>query len=302
MNPPANPASPATKPIAWHWTLILILSVLWGSSFILMKFGLEGFTFTQVASWRIFFAFLALSFFWLKIPFRSITKQDWKYILVVAIFGSAIPPYMFTLAQTHIPSAVAGVLNALTPLFTVLVGLLLFGSRFSNNQLAGVFIGLLGAILIMFLRADGNFDGNYLFCLPIVFACICYGIGANTLRHKLQHLPAITITTAGFTLIGPPTGVYLWLSGAMEKAATVPEATEAVGYIALLGVLGTAIALLMYNYLIKNTGALFASTVTYLMPVVSIGWGYYYGETLTWVHGAGMGLILAGVWLTSRKK
>jgi drug/metabolite transporter (DMT)-like permease len=290
------------QPTIVHWSLILLLSMLWGSSFILMKFGLEAFTFTQVASWRLFLAFLVLSLFWLRISFKAITLNDWKYILVVALFGSGIPPFLFTLAQTHIPSAIAGVLNALTPLGTIFIGALFFSNRFNNNQIAGVVVGLLGAVLIMFLRADGNFEGNYLYSLPIVFACLCYGIGANTIKNKLQHLSPITITTAAFTLIGPPAGIYLWYSGAFTQVATDTASQQALGYLTILGVLGTAFALLMFNYLIKSVSALFASTVTYLMPIVSIGWGYYFGEALSWVHGVGMALILAGVWLTGRKK
>lgn len=290
------------QPTAWHWSLIAMLSLLWGSSFILMKFGLLAYSFTEVASWRIFIAFAALSLFWLRIPFKSISATDWKYIAIVAIFGSGLPPFLFTLAQTQIPSAVAGVLNALTPLATIIVGASIFGTLVNKNQLTGVMVGLLGAVLIMFLRADGNFEGNYIYCLPIVLACICYGIGANTLKNKLQHLSPITITTAAFTLIGPPAGLYLWYSGAMHAAATVPAATEALGYIAILGVLGTAFALVLFNYLIKSVSALFASTVTYMMPIVSIGWGFLFGEALTWVHGVGMLLILLGVWLTGRKQ
>jgi len=297
-----SPNATLSQPTAWHWSLIVLLSLLWGSSFILMKFGLEAFSFTEVASWRIFLAFVVLSGFWVRIPFKSISPTDWKYILVVALFGSGIPPYLFTLAQTQIPSAVAGVLNALTPLGTLIIGAMLFQNRFNNNQITGVVVGLLGAALIMFLRSDGNLEGNYLYSLPIVLACVCYGIGANTLKNKLQHLSPITITTAAFTIIGPPCGLHLWLSGAIHQAATVPEATVALGYIAILGVLGTAFALVLFNYLIKSVSALFASTVTYLMPIVSIGWGLLYGESLTWVHGAGMVLILVGVWLTGRKK
>ncbi len=267
-----------------------------------MKLGLKAFSFTEVASWRIFLAFVALSVFWFRIPFKSISLTDWKYISVVAIFGSGIPPFLFTLAQTQIPSAVAGVLNALTPLGTIIIGAMMFGNVFNRNQIGGVFIGLLGAAMIMFLRSDGNLEGNYLYSIPIVIASFCYGLGANTLKNKLQHLSPITITTAAFTLIGPPTGLYLWYTGAFSAAATIPAATEAVAYIAILGVLGTAFALVLFNYLIKSVSALFASTVTYLMPIVSIAWGMFDGEALTWVHGAGMVLILVGVWLTGRKK
>lgn len=266
-----------------------------------MKFGLEGFTFTQVASWRIFLAFSVLSVFWVRVPVKSITRTDWKYLFIVAIFGSGIPPFLFTLAQTQIPSAVAGVLNSLTPLSTIIIGAFLFRNRFATNQIGGVVLGLSGAVIIMFLRADGNLEGNYLYSIPIVFACICYGIGANTLKNKLAHLSPITITTVGFTIIGIPAGIYLWLSGAMHAAATVPAATEALGYLAILGIAGSALAVVMYNYLIKSVSALFASTVTYLMPIVSIGWGLIYGESITWVHGVGMALILVGVWLTGRK-
>lgn len=280
--------------------LIIILALLWGSSFMLMKQGLKAFTAQQVASFRIFIAFVSLLPIYLRIDLKGLKKQHFWGLLVVALFGSGIPPYLFTWAQTHIASYVAGVLNALTPLMTLMFGYVLFRNVVKGSQVLGVLVGFLGASLVILLRADMSFDQDMEYSLLVVLAAACYGIGANTLKAKLSELSPFTITTLAFTIIGPFAGIYLWYTGAFRQIVEQQEAQVAVGYLLILGVVGTAFALILFNYLIKTVSALYASTVTYLIPIVALFWGVLDGEQIGIAHLAGLALILAGIKLTGK--
>lgn len=266
----------------------------------LMKQGLKVFTAQQVASFRIFIAFVALLPVYLRIDLKGLKKQHFFGLLIVALFGSGIPPYLFTWAQTHIASYMAGVLNALTPLMTMLFGYLLFRNKVLRSQILGVLIGFGGAALVILLRADMGFDQDMEYSLLVVLAAACYGVGANTLKAKLSDLSPFTITTLAFTIIGPFAGIYLWYTGAFQQIIDQPEARVALNYLLLLGVVGTAFALVLFNYLIKTVSALYASTVTYLIPIVALFWGVLDGEQIGIAHIAGLLLILAGIKLTGK--
>lgn len=280
--------------------LIIILALLWGSSFMLMKQGLKVFSAQQVASFRIFIAFVALLPVYLRIDLEGLKRSHFFGLLVVALFGSGIPPYLFTWAQTHIASYVAGVLNALTPLMTMLFGYLLFRNKVRGSQILGVLIGFGGASLVILLRADMGFDQDMEYSLLVVLAAACYGLGANTLKAKLSDLSPFTITTLAFTIIGPFAGIYLWYTGAFQQIIDQPEARVALNYLLILGIVGTAFALILFNYLIKTVSALYASTVTYLIPIVALFWGVIDGEQIGIAHIAGLVLILAGIKLTGK--
>lgn len=266
----------------------------------LMKKGLVAFEAPQVGAFRIFIAFVSLLPMYLRINLTGITRSHWVGLLVVAVFGSGIPPFLFTLAQTHIASYVAGVLNALTPLATMLFGYLLFKTQVKYAQIVGVMIGFAGAAVIILMNADFGFDQDYEYSLLVVAAAACYGIGATTLKAKVSDLSPFTVTTLAFTIIGPFAGLYLWYSGAFSQLATDGAAQEAFGYLLILGVVGTAFALIMFNYLIQTVSALYASTVTYLIPLVAVAWGLLDGETIGMAHLIGMVLILAGIKLTGK--
>lgn len=279
---------------------IAFLALLWGSSFFLMKKAMLVYSPMQVASYRIFIAFISLLPLYLYISVKEIKRRHVLPLTVVAILGSGIPPFLFTWAQTHIASYVAGVLNALTPLATMLFGYLLYGNLVKGKQIGGVLVGFAGAAMVILLRADAAFDQDYEYSLLVVLAAVCYGIGATTLKAKLADLSPLAITTIGFTLIGPLAGAFLWYDGAFAKTWTEPAAQDALIYLLILGMVGTAFALVMFNYLIKTVSALYASTVTYLIPIVAMLWGMFDGETIGWAHLAGLALILTGIKLTGK--
>lgn len=280
--------------------LILFLGLIWGSSFFLIKKGLVAFSAPQVGAFRIFIAFVSLLPMYLGIKLSGIKRDHWIGLTVVALFGSGIPPFLFSWAQTHIASYVAGVLNALTPLATMLFGYVLYKTVFQRSQIIGVLIGFVGAALIILFNADLGFDQDFEYSLLVVAAAACYGIGANTLKAKVSDLSPFTVTTLAFSIIGPFAGLYLWYSGAFTQIATEPAAQQAILYLVALGVIGTAFALVVFNYLIQSVSALYASTVTYIIPMVALMWGMLDGETIGLAHVAGLILILAGIKLTGK--
>ena len=142
------------------WGYLMLLSLIWGSSFILIKKGLVGLTAFQLGSLRIIFAALFL----LVIGFRSLVKiphHQWRYIALTSLFGTFIPAYLFAIAQTQIDSSISSILNSLTPLNTLLIGVLFFRLDFRRNQIFGVLIGLVGSALLIWNGAVHHPNQNY---------------------------------------------------------------------------------------------------------------------------------------------
>lgn len=220
----------------------------------------------------------------------------------MALLGSGIPPFLFAIAESRISSAIAGVLNSLTPLFVLLTGVLFFGISSTRRQVLGVSTGLAGAVMITLFRADGGFEFNFLYAFLVVLATLCYGMNANILRKYGYRLSSFTLTTLVFTLIGPPAGVYLVMTDTLERWMTHPKGWESMGYLILLSWIGTALALILFTILLKRTSALFATMTTYLIPVVAVLVGLADGEQVGLMHIGGLGLILLGVYITSKTR
>jgi len=289
-----------------HYLVLLLLAVLWGSSFYLMKHGLEDdlgnpvFRPDQVSSLRLAIASIVL----LPIALRSwkgLNKTEWKWILVIGIFGTGIPAFLFPIAQTFLDSSIAGVLNALTPLFTIILAILFFHTKIQNRQIFGVLLGLVGALLLISLKGIDNVD-NLGFSFLIILATVGYGTSVNVVKNKLPHLPALKTTALTIVVSGIPCGLYLALSDTPQVIREHPHGWSSFYYLLILAVAGTALANLIYYWLAVQTSALFAASVTYLMPIVAIGWGIKDGELFTWKHTACAGVILAGVWLVNYAK
>ena len=283
------------------WFLFIILSIIWGTSFILMKRGLDVFTPAQVAAIRMTVSFLCL------FPFvighnKSIPKDKWKYLIMAGILGNGIPAVLFTTAETKIPSAIAGVLNSLTPLFTLIVGLLFFKFRTTKGKTIGVLLGFVGAALMVLYNAKGDIDANYYYSLLIIVACITYAIDTFILNNYLMDLNPIDI--AGFALffVGIISGCYLFSTDFTHRLATTPGALKSLGCAALLGAMGTALAQSLFNRMLKISSPLFSASVTYTIPFVAILWGLSDNESLGLIQIAGFITVLAGIYLVSRKR
>lgn len=283
----------------FQFAVLLILAFVWGSSFILMKIGLKSFSSPQAAGIRIFFAFLVLLPLSLR-NLKQLKRKDLGPLLIAGFLGSFVPAFLFTKAQTRIDSALAGMLNSLTPVFTLLVGLLFFKSRIKWMQVAGLILGLIGALGLMTSGKDialGNINSYAFF---IVLATTCYAFNINVVKSRLTHLNGVQITSLSFFFIGPAALAFL-------LATDFNPVIESVGWqshllaLAVLGIIGTASAMLLMNSLIRYSSAVFASSVTYIIPIFAIGWGIFDGELITIFHLLFMGVILFGVYLINRK-
>ena len=285
------------------WLYLILLSLIWGSSFILMKEGLIVFTSDEVAALRISIAFLALSPFLIK-HYKSINlKKDWPGLVIMGTFGNLLPAFLFTAAETQISSSLTGMLNALTPLFTILLGVLVFKTKIQKFQIAGVAIGLIGAVCLLGFAEGGGETKNINYSLLVVAATFCYAISVNGIKKYLTHVNSIAASVWAFTFIGPVAIAYLFLRTDFQTHFSENAGgSAALGYVCLLAVFGTAIAVILFNNLIKISGIVFASSCTYLIPVVAIGWGLLDGETVTVVQFFSMGIVILGVWLINKKK
>lgn len=282
------------------WVLLIVLSLIWGSSFILIKRGLDVYTPGQVAALRIVIAgTLLLPFTFVQL--RHTPRQLLGYAALVGILGNGIPAYLFSLAETQLNSSTAGTLNALQPLFTLLIGAVVFHVSLTRVKVVGVVIGLVGAVMLA-LRNGGSGEPtqNLLYGLLIMVATIMYAISTNIIRYKLHSLKAIQLTSLSLPMVALPYLLYLLTTDFTERFVSVPGAFSSLGYIAVLASLGTTFSVILFNRLIQQSGPLFASSVTYIIPVVALGWGIVDGEPLGPLHIVGMGAILAGVYLVNR--
>ena len=301
----------------YSWSILVSLMLVWGSSFILIKKALLYFDAVEVGILRVTITFIALAPF----AFRMLPKISRKmmgYIIISGVIGSFFPAILFAVAQTEIDSSLAGTLNALTPLFTLILGVSFFGQKTRWYNIIGVLIGLVGAIGLIYASSGLDFVFNLKYASLIIIATICYAFNVNWIKVYLAELNSLTITVLTFFYIGIPLLIYvLFFSEIPTKLMTDSETLKGLGYLTLLAVAGTGIALIAFNKLIKVSTPIFASSVTYMIPVVAILWGIIDGEVfkadyLIWFLLIIMGILLVntsprrmfnvGTWLLFRGK
>lgn len=293
-------------PSLGFFPVILLLAFIWGSSFILMKLGLFNssgealFKPWEVAAMRIAIAGIVLLPFSLT-RLRRVSSSDWIWLGLVGLIGNTIPAFLFTAAEVHLASSVAGMLNSLTPLFTLAVAALIFGTKYKSIQLIGLLIGFAGALGMMSLK-DSSGEVHLFSTFLVVLATILYAFSVNIIRNKLAHLQSITIASISLGLMSIPCFISLFLSDILFTLETKDESWIGFGAIAVLAAIGTAGALILFNKIIQKTSALFASSVTYVIPVFAAFWGWVYGEHLEWMHGVFALIILFGVYLVNAGK
>jgi len=281
------------------WIYLGILSLIWGSSFILIKKGLIGLSAIQLGSLRLIFSAVFLVLIGYKSLFK-LTKSQWKYVALTAVFGTFIPAYLFALAETEIDSSTTAVLNSLTPLNTLILGIIAFGVPFKKNQFIGICIGFIGSILLVFNGASNHPEQNYYYALLVVLASICYATNVNLIKKYLPTVAPLSITTGNFLVLLAPAALLLYFSGFFDIIST-PEVQTSMGYIAILGIVGTGIANILFFKLIQISSPVFATSVTYLIPIVAFFWGLLDHEILTPIQFMGAFVILIGVYLSSKK-
>jgi len=290
---------PTRQPSGLDWFLMIFLAAIWGASFWFIKRSVAIFSPVQMAMWRMVFAtavYIPIAVvYWSKIDWKR-----WKPLVVVAFCGSAIPNFFFAVAQQHVDSSLAGVLNSLTPLFTLLIGTAFYAMEFSREKVLGVVIGLAGAVLLVLFNASSGISGNAFFAGLCVLATVCYAINANTVNQHLRDLAPPAIASAAFIITGGFFILGLWLSGGWQAAWQHPEGMKGLGYIFYLSAIGTVIGSILYFWLLQRTSAIFATSVTYLLPVGAILIGSLDGEAIGLIDLVGTSVILLGVYLARK--
>ena len=281
------------------WIYLLILSFVWGSSYILIKKALIGLSPLQVGSLRTIIStvlLLAIGYSSLK----SIPRDKWKWILITGLV-SFIPPFLFAYAQTEIDSALAAILNSLTPLATLLIGVGFYRFKIDSKQISGVIIGLIGSVLLMYQGSVINPDQNLLYVFFIIFASVLYAVKVNLLKVHLQDVSAVAITVGNFIFIFPLAVVIFLMSDYKQIDINDKDVKVALFCLLILSIIGTVFAKILFNKFVQIASPVFASSVTYTLPIVALFWGLIDGEVFTLNQFFATVIILIGVYLANKK-
>ncbi len=282
-----------------NWVLFIALSFIWGSSFILMKEGLMHLTAIQVASVRIVLSGLVL----LPLAVYSLKQMPSNKLLLVFLsgtLGSLLPAYLFCIAEQRIDSAVAGALNSLTPIFVIVTGALFFHFKTSANKVIGILIAFLGSILMFIAQPNLEIGNNIGYLSIVLLATFFYGLNVNLVHRYLKDISSLQIVSIALTLNALPALAVLYFSGYFSLDFNDHGVLVSTGYASLLGVLGTSFASILFYILIKKSGALFSSMVTYGIPFVALFWGIIYREKIGWTQILSLSIILIGVFIANR--
>jgi len=288
---------------AINWSLLIFCALVWGCSYYFIKKALIGFQPGELALIRIVSAAAFLLPF-VFAAFKKIPAGKYPYVIICAIAGNGLPIYLYPLAQTHISSSLTGIVNSLTPLCTYILGVIFFRLHGSGMKLAGVLLGLAGATSLVLFKPGQGFqsDGDGIYLAVALLAPVLYGINGNVLKKYLSDLPGLQLTAIMYMLLLVPSLPLLFFTGIPGKVAADEAAAGSLPYALILGIAGTAIAMSLFNILLQRTQIMFATSVSYMMPVVAVLIGVIDHEQVGWNEFLGLGLILSGVILINRRE
>ncbi len=283
------------------WTFLIILSLIWGSSFILIKKGLVGLTPIELGALRVIFSGLFLFAFGYR-TIKTIERDKWKWLIISGFLGTFFPAFLFAVAETEVDSAVASILNSLVPLNTILIGAAIFKIISTKRQLVGVIIGFLGTALLIANGAKLNPHQNYLYAGFVILATIMYAFNVNIIKKHLQEVKPMAIAVGNFAAIIVPAILILLFTDFFTKTIYNKETFSlSIFYVVILSLFGTALAKVLFNKLVQIATPVFASSVTYLMTLVAVLWGFMDGEKISFMQFVGAIIILLGVYLANKK-
>lgn len=290
------------------WFLLILLSVVWGASYILIRFSLHDFEGNerlkpdQLGAVRMVIASLVLLPFFIKY-YKNIKRRHLLPIVISGLCGNGLPAYLYAYAQMSLPSAITGMLNSFVPIFAITISALVFGFRIKWNHLVGIVLGIVGAYVIMYSKLKGvslTREEIIPFAL-VLLATLCYAISLNVIKYKLSELRPMTITSAAFLCVGLPSLIYLLSTDIVRQVSSQEHIWEGIGLVSLLAIVGTAVAVYLFNHLIKISSPIFASSVTYFIPVVATILGVMFGESISEYEVMGMLILIVGVLLINRQ-
>jgi len=284
------------------WVFLFLLALIWGSSFILIKKSLIGLSPMQLGSLRIIITGFILFIAGFN-SFKNLSKSTIKWIALSGFLGTFFPAFLFAFAETEIDSAIASILNSIVPINTILFGFLAFNILSTKRQIIGVLIGFTGAILLISNGAAINPNQNYWYALLVIIATIMYAFNINIIKRHLQNISPLTIAVGNFTVIIIPAFLVLIYSGFFtQQVLQGPNFSISIFYVFLLSLFGTAIAKVLFNNLVQISTPVFASSVTYIMPIVAVFWGLLDNEVFSFWQGIATLIILGGVYLANSKR
>ena len=284
-----------------RWFIFSVLALTWGSSFILVKKSLIAFSPYEIGAIRVAVSGLILGFIGVPAIFKM-PRKTLFWVVVAGFFGNFLPMFLFPIAQQKVSSSLAGILDALFPMFVLAFGFLFFGIKSRWSQVTGAVIGFIGAGSLIYF-SEANAEGSqFWYVMLIVLASAAYGINALVIKEKIPNLSSIKLTAAVFTFWSIPSLIILYFTGIFHDFELTPERAEAISYLGFLTLFGTGIAMFLYYKLIQNTSAVFASTVSYALPIVAVIWGILDGEEFTLWYIVGGVLILIGIYMIREKK
>ncbi len=277
------------------WILLVVLSLIWGSSFILIKKSLEHFNPYQVGALRVLIAGIILMPVAIS-KYKLFPKKHLNWLILAAFTGNFIPMFLFPIAETEVSSSIAGIINSMMPIFVIIVGALVWKFETTQRQMAGTFISFTGVCLLAF---GGNGDGGQFKLVPILLlllATLCYAVSTTTVKSKLMEVSSTVLSAFVFSFVlFFPSLIALTFTGFFSTFSLDENHLTGLMFVSLLSIFGTGLAMMMNYRLLKVSSPLFASTVTLLMPIVAIIWGILDGEKLSAMQFVGAGIIIAGL-------
>lgn len=283
------------------WILLVILTLIWGSSFILIKKSLDYLNPYQIGALRVLIAGVLL----LPIAiynYKLFPKKHIIWLVIAALCGNFIPMFLFPIAETEISSSIAGIINSMMPIFVIIVGALIWKFTVTKTQIIGVIVSFTGVCILAF----GGKHNNEFKLFPIfllLLATLLYAISTTTVKAKLMEVNSTILSSFVFSFVLLiPSSIALISTGFFTKEIYHPEILKGLGYVSLLSIFGTGLAMMLNYRLLKTSTPLFASTVTLLMPLVAIIWGFLDGEKLSVSQFAGTAVIIGGLIFLRTKK
>jgi len=279
------------------WILFIILSLIWGSSFKLMKMGIVALSPYEVATIRILSAGLVLFPFGIQ-ALKKLNRKEILYCLYTGLLGSFFPAYLFCIAETKIDGSLAGILNALTPFFVLLIGVVIFRATFSTYKYIGIAIGFLGICALFYAKGSIDFS-NIAYSTLVVLSTMIYAVNVHLVSRRAKHLPPLTIASVAFTVLLLPCLIILFVVHYFDHPFTA-DIWKSTSASVVLGIIGTAVSSVLFYQLLKRAGSIFASMVTYAIPFVAILWGWFDGEYINLGQIASLGIVLIGVYMVNK--
>jgi len=254
------------------------------------------YTSNQVAAFRIFFASIVLAPIALS-SLKILNKKNFLPLLVVGVCGNFLPAFLFTYAETELNHSIVGVLNSTVPIFTIVLGFIFFQTKVTKFHIIGILISTLGLFGLLGVGANLNFSESAPFLLAVLLATLCYATSLNVIKRYLTHIPPIKLTSLAFFLVLFPSLIILLFIFPDSNFKWDAAHQKGIGYILVLGIIGTSVAVILFNRLIQLSTAIFASSVTYLIPIIALLWGIVDHENINLAQVISMLIIIGGVLL-----